>query len=60
MKQKIKNIPHKPGQAYPTILEDAKRQKQEAEQLEVAGRHKNDSQKDYKGARLEIKVPLWR
>lgn len=40
MKQKDKNIPQKPVQAYPTILEYAKKQKQEAEQLEVAGGYK--------------------
>jgi hypothetical protein len=31
--------------------ETAKKSKQKAEQNEVAGRHKNDGQKDHKGAR---------
>ncbi len=30
--------------------EEASRNKQKAEQAEVAGRHKNDGQKDHKGA----------
>jgi hypothetical protein len=32
-------------------LEEVKKQKQKAEEQEVAGRHKNDGQKDHKGAR---------
>jgi hypothetical protein len=31
--------------------EEANRQRQKAETEEVAGRHKNDGQKDHKGAR---------
>ncbi|MET3134940.1 hypothetical protein AAKU55_005243 [Oxalobacteraceae bacterium GrIS 1.11] len=38
---------HQP--APPSAAEDAK--KKLAEQKEVAGRHKNDGQKDHKGAR---------
>ena len=40
-----------PGQTPPSHTEEANKQKQEAEQKEVAGRHKNDGQKDHKGAR---------
>jgi len=40
-----------PGHAHPNPAEDAKKQKELAEQREVAGRHKNDGQKDHKGAR---------
>lgn len=35
----------------PPPLEEVKKQKQKAEQNEVAGRHKNDGQKGHKGAR---------
>ena len=51
MKQQNKDTEQKPSQAYPSPLEDAKKKKQVAEQREVAGRHKNDGQKDHKGAR---------
>lgn len=51
MKQQNKDNKQKPSQDYPSSLEDAKKQKQEAEQREVVGRHKNDGQKDHKGAR---------
>jgi hypothetical protein len=51
MKQPAKPQPPKPAQNYPAPLEDVHKQKQEAEQSEVAGRHKNDGQKDHKGAR---------
>ncbi len=43
--------PHKAEQAYPSHAEVANEQKQKAEANEVAGRHKNDGQKDHKGAR---------
>ncbi|MDY7538645.1 hypothetical protein QN372_05980 [Undibacterium sp. RTI2.1] len=39
------------GKSHPSDMEAAKNQKQKAEQTEVAGRHKNDGQKDHKGAR---------
>jgi hypothetical protein len=51
MTQKTKDQHQKPGQTHPTPLPDVDKQKQQAEQLEVAGRHKNDGQKDHKGAR---------
>ena len=45
-------VPHqKAGQPRPTPSEEVIKQKQQAEQNEVAGRHKNDGQKDHKGAR---------
>lgn len=43
--------PQKPVPPHPFPTEEATRQKQKAEQNEVAGRHKNDGQKDHKGAR---------
>jgi hypothetical protein len=44
--QKQKTHPVQPSHA-----EEAMKQKQKEEQREVAGRHKNDGQKDHKGAR---------
>jgi hypothetical protein len=41
----------KTSPVHPSHAEDAMKQKQKAEQSEVAGRHKNDGQKDHKGAR---------
>jgi hypothetical protein len=41
----------KAGPVPPPAPDDAKMQKQKAETQEVAGRHKNDGQKDHKGAR---------
>lgn len=43
--------PGSPGPAQPFPGEDAKEEAKKAEQNEVAGRHKNDGQKDHKGAR---------
>jgi hypothetical protein len=51
MTQQSKAPLPKPAPTYPAPLEDVKRQKQKAEQTEIAGRHKNDGQKDHKGAR---------
>lgn len=51
MTQQTKNQQPKPGQAHPSHAEEANKQKQKAEEREVAGRHKNDGQKDHKGAR---------
>lgn len=50
MNQQTKNPQQKPEQTYPSSLEEVKKQQQEAEEREVAGRHKNDGQKDHKGA----------
>ncbi|HTD04722.1 hypothetical protein [Undibacterium sp.] len=49
--QQAQDLQHKPEQTYPTHAEEANEQKQKAEANEVAGRHKNDGQKDHKGAR---------
>jgi hypothetical protein len=48
-----KNKDHNPAHAKttPPKTDDVARQKQKAEQKEVAGRHKNDGQKDHKGRR---------
>ncbi len=51
MKQKTKEPHHKAGQMPPSPVEEANKQKQKAEEGEVVGRHKNDGQKDHKGAR---------
>jgi hypothetical protein len=51
MTQQTKNQHKKPGQTHALPVEDVKKEKQKAEEQEVAGRHKNDGQKDHKGAR---------
>jgi len=51
MTQQTRDQHLKPGQTQPYPAEEVKKQKQKAEQREVAGRHKNDGQKDHKGAR---------
>jgi len=51
MTKQIEGQQHKPEQPYPSNLQQANQQKQQAEEREVAGRHKNDGQKDHKGAR---------
>lgn len=51
MTQQTKDYHQKSGQAHPSPLEEVKKQKQKAEEHEVAGRHQNDGQKDHKGAR---------
>jgi stress response protein YsnF len=51
MKQKNAAAKLKARQALPLFQEQVKQQKQKAEALEVAGRHKGDGQKDHKGAR---------
>lgn len=51
MNKKTKGQQLKSGQTCPP-LEDLNKKKQKAESRdEVAGRHKNDGQKDHKGAR---------
>lgn len=50
MAQKPKEQFQKPLQPHPYNLEE-ELNKQKAETREVAGRHKNDGQKDHKGAR---------
>lgn len=51
MTQPSKNQQQKPAQAHPSSSDEVNKQKQKAEANEVAGRHKNDGQKDHKGAR---------
>ncbi len=51
MTQQTKKTNQKPVPAHPFPVAEANKQKQKAEALEVAGRHKNDGQKDHKGAR---------
>ena len=51
MSKKSKDVPVKPHQPAPVPAEAVNKQKQQAEELEVAGRHKNSGQKDHKGAR---------
>jgi hypothetical protein len=53
MNQQNKDQHQKPGQTHPSAEVEANRQRQKAEEREVAGRHKNDGQKDHKGARKE-------
>ena len=51
MNKQTKELQQKPGQTRPSHLEEANKQRQKAEEREVSGRHKNDGQKDHKGAR---------
>jgi hypothetical protein len=48
---KTQSLKQKPEQTRPSKSDDVNAQKQKAEAKEVAGRHKNDGQKDHKGAR---------
>ena len=51
MPRQTKDQQQKSRQTRPASLDDVNKQKQKAEQREVDGRHKNDGQKDHKGAR---------
>lgn len=51
MTQQTKDQHKKPEHTYPTSLKEFLKQKQMTEENKVAGRHKNDGQKDHKGAR---------
>jgi hypothetical protein len=51
MTQLPKGPQPKPGHVRPTPNVDADKQREKAEPVEVLGRHKNDGQKDHKGAR---------
>lgn len=51
MTQPSKDQQQKSAQSRPSQSEEVNKQKQKAEANEVAGRHKNDGQKDHKGAR---------
>ncbi|MFZ6748024.1 hypothetical protein [Undibacterium sp. Ren11W] len=48
---KAQSLNQKPEQTRPSKSDDVNAQKQKAEAKEVAGGHKNDGQKDHKGAR---------
>lgn len=51
MTHETKNRIPKQMSSAPSRTDQANTQKQKAEVKEVAGRHKNDGQKDHKGAR---------
>lgn len=51
MKQEAKIGKQKQTNSQPSKTDELNTQKQKAEVKEVAGRHKNDGQKDHKGAR---------
>ena len=51
MYKQTKDRQQEPGQSRPSSLEERNKQRQKAKQREVSGRHKNDGQKDHKGAR---------
>jgi hypothetical protein len=51
MNKQTKDQQQAPPQTRPLPLERPNQQRQKAETEEVAGRHKNDGQKDHKGAR---------
>lgn len=51
MPQPIKDQTKKTKYAKPFADDTVNKNKQKTEQNEVAGRHKNDGQKDHKGAR---------
>ena len=51
MKPSNKTLQPTPPRGLPPILGYVKSEKQKAQTAEVAGRHKNDGQKDHKGAR---------
>jgi hypothetical protein len=51
MTQQTKDQHHKAGQTPASPSEEVNKQKLKAEEQEIVGRHKNDGQKDHKGAR---------
>jgi uncharacterized membrane protein YhiD involved in acid resistance len=51
MNQKTNSHEQKSEQTRSTITQEKIKHKQKAEEKEVAGKHKNDGQKDHKGAR---------
>ena len=51
MNQKPSPHEQKPEQTRSTITQEKIKHKQKEEEKEVAGKHKNDGQKDHKGAR---------
>ena len=51
MTQPTKGPQPEPGHTHPVPVENANKERQLAEENEVAGRHMNSGQKDHKGAR---------
>lgn len=51
MTQKTHQLDQKPEQTRSTMTQEQIKLKQKAEEKEVDGKHKNDGQKDHKGAR---------
>jgi hypothetical protein len=51
MKKSTKDQQQAPPQTRPVPSQEAEHQREKMETKEVAGRHKNDGQKDHKGAR---------
>jgi hypothetical protein len=51
MKKQTEDKQHAPPQNRPVPSQEADQQREKMETKEVAGRHKNDGQKDHKGAR---------
>jgi hypothetical protein len=51
MNQKMNPTDNKPDPNKTSRMEEQHQQKNKAEEKEVAGKHKNDGQKDHKGAR---------
>ncbi len=51
MNQKTNPHEQKSDQTRSAMTQEQIKQKQKAEEKEVAGKHKNDGQKDHKGAR---------
>ena len=51
MTKNMKKQQASPWLINPSDIEIKKKQKEQAEATEVIGRHKNDGQKDHKGAR---------
>jgi len=51
MNQQNKNQPKQPVPPHAFPAEEVNKQKLKAEEHEISGRHKNDGQKDHKGAR---------
>ena len=48
-----KDVNQQPQKSKPPRVDEVAKQKQKAEEQEVAGRHKNDGQNDHKGNRRQ-------
>jgi hypothetical protein len=49
MKKQNKDFNQQSQQSKPPLVDEVAKQRQKAEEQEVAGRHKNDGQNDHKG-----------